>query len=138
MTLKWPNDLMRGNDKLGGILTEASDGLVVAGWGANLHWPGSPAGRGAVFSSDPGPASAAVIANRWAEELLALLSSRPHDWPYEEYRRRCSTIGQEVTWVPDGRGRAVDVSREGGLVVATSLGHVTLVSGAVSEVRHHS
>ena len=136
VTLKWPNDLMRGNDKLGGILTEASGGLVVVGWGANLHWPESPVGRGAVFSGDPGPASAAGIASRWAEELLSLLSSRPHDWPYDEYRRRCSTIGQEVKWVPDGRGRAMDVSRDGGLVVATSRGRVTLVSGAVSEVRH--
>ena len=137
MTLKWPNDLMRGDDKLGGILTEASGGLVVVGWGANLHWPGPPAGRGAIFPSDPGPAAAAGIASRWTEELLALLSSPPEDWPYGEYRRLCSTIGQEVTWMPDGRGRAVDVSRQGGLVVATSGGHVTLVSGAVSEVRHH-
>ena len=137
VTLKWPNDLMRGDDKLGGILTEASAGLVVVGWGANLHWPESPVGRGAIFSSDPGPGAATGIATRWTEELLALLSSPPQDWPYDEYRRLCSTVGQEVTWVPDGRGRAVDVSRVGGLVVATPRGHVTLVSGAVSEVRHH-
>lgn len=136
ITLKWPNDLMKGNHKLGGILTEASGGLVVVGWGANLHWPDPPIGRGALFSSDPGPDAAAEFAGRWAEELIGLVSATSQDWPYDEYRRLCSTIGQEVTWVPDGKGRAVDVSREGGLVVATSRGHVTLVSGAVSEVRH--
>ena len=137
MTLKWPNDLMRGNAKLGGILTEASGGLVVVGWGANLHWPDPPAGRAAVFMSDPGPGAAAGIANRWAGELTGLLDREPHDWPYDEYRCLCSTIGQEVTWKPDGRGKAVDISSDGGLVVATSHGHVTLVSGAVSEVRHY-
>ena len=138
ITLKWPNDLMRGSDKLGGILTEASGGLVVVGCGANLHWPDPPTGRGAIYSSDPGPAAADGIADRWTQELLALLSYPPQDWPYDEYRRLCSTIGEEVTWAPDGRGRAVDVSRQGGLVVATSRGYMTLISGEVSEVRRHS
>ena len=137
VTLKWPNDLMRGDEKLGGILTEASGGLVVVGWGANLHWPDPPARRGHVFTSDPGPDAAVEIASRWAQELLGLLSSEPRDWPYEEYSRLCSTLGREVTWVPDGRGRAAGISRDGGLVVATCRGHVTLVSGTVSEVRHH-
>lgn len=135
LTLKWPNDLMRGDRKLGGILTEAADGLVVVGWGANLHWPGSPAGSGAVFPNDPGSARAAGIADRWAAEVLGLLSRTPQDWPYHEYRRLCSTIGREVTWIPDGKGKAVDVSPHGGLVVSTPQGRITLVSGAVSEVR---
>ena len=138
ITLKWPNDLMRGEDKLGGILTEASGGLVVVGWGANLHWPDPPVGRGAVYRSDPGPDAALGIARRWAEDLLGLVAGDPDEWPYDDYRHRCSTIGREVTWNPNGRGRAVDISHEGGLVVATPDGRVTLVSGAVSEVRHHS
>ena len=138
LTLKWPNDLMRGEDKLGGILTEASGELVVAGWGANLHWPDSPVGMGAVYMRDPGPDAAAGIASRWAEDLLGLAAGGPDGWPRDEYRRRCSTIGREVTWNPGGRGRAVDISPEGGLVVATPGGRVTLVSGTVSEVRHHT
>lgn len=137
ITLKWPNDLMRGEDKLGGILTEASGGLVV-GWGANLHWPDAPVGTGAVYRSDPGPDAALGIACRWAEDLLGLVAGSPEEWPYDDYRRRCSTIGREVTWTPNGRGRAVDISQDGGLVVATPGGRVTLVSGAVSEVRHHN
>ncbi len=34
--LKWPNDLMLGNAKLGGILLERSGDRVVAGFGVNL------------------------------------------------------------------------------------------------------
>ena len=135
LTLKWPNDLMKGDAKVGGILTEASAGLVVVGWGANLHWPDPPVGWGAVFAGDPGSAAAAEIAGRWAGELLEGMSSCPQGWPRDDYRRLCSTIGKEVIWVPHGRGKAVDISREGGLVVATSRGHTTLVSGEVSEVR---
>lgn len=136
LSLKWPNDLMKGDDKLGGILTEASGGSVIVGWGANLHWPDPPAGRGAVYPSDPGPDVAQGIAGRWADGLLGLMAGGPDGWPYHDYRRRCSTLGREVTWNPNGRGRAVDISPEGGLVVATTAGRITLFSGAVSEVRH--
>ncbi|MDE0169378.1 MAG: biotin--[acetyl-CoA-carboxylase] ligase [bacterium] len=137
LTLKWPNDLMKGDDKLGGILTEASGGSVIVGWGANLHWPDAPSGRDAVYPSDPGPDAALGIAGRWAAGLLEFMASGPQDWPYHDYRRRCSTLGREITWNPNGRGRAVDISPEGGLVVATPAGRITLVSGSVSEVRRH-
>lgn len=36
LTLKWPNDLMRGRAKLAGILLERSGDRVVAGFGVNL------------------------------------------------------------------------------------------------------
>ena len=137
LTLKWPNDLMRGADKLGGILTEASGGLAVVGWGFNLYWPDPPPGRGALFGNDPGPGFAEVLARRWAGHLLEMLSGEAADWPRGEYRRRCSTLGQEITWAPDGKGKAVDVTPEGGLLVETDRGPAALTSGAVSEVRHH-
>jgi len=135
LTLKWPNDLMRGPLKVGGLLTEASGDAVVAGWGANLFWPDAPEGTGAVFDSDPGPEAGVEIAERWVEEFLLLLAGEPADWPGEEYRRRCSTIGRVVTWVPDGTGTAVDISPDGGLVVETDSGPLTLTSAAVSELR---
>ncbi len=136
LALKWPNDLMKGDGKLGGILTEASGEVVVIGWGANLYWPDPPTGRKALFRRDPGSEAAVGIAEQWARELLGLLARPALAWPHDEYRARCSTIGREITWHPDGRGRVVDVSSAGGLVVSTSGGLVTLRSGAVSEVRH--
>ena len=135
ITLKWPNDLMRGPLKMGGLLTEASGDTVVAGWGANLFWPGAPGGTGALLDSDPGPDAGVEIAERWAGEFLSLLACEPGEWPREEYRRRCSTLGRPVTWVPDGIGTAVDISPDGGLVVETASGRRTLTSAAVTEVR---
>ena len=135
LALKWPNDLMSGPLKLGGLLTEASGDTVVAGWGANLFWPDAPEGTGALFDADPGPEAGVEIAQRWVEEFLLLLAGEPDDWPRDEYRRRCSTLGRAVTWVPDGIGTAVDVSMDGGLVVETDTGLRTLTSAAVTELR---
>ena len=53
--LKWPNDLMRGEAKVGGILTERFGAVVVAGLGVNLFWPDPPRGAGALHADDPGP-----------------------------------------------------------------------------------
>ena len=36
LMLKWPNDLLLGNDKLAGILLERSGDRIVAGFGVNL------------------------------------------------------------------------------------------------------
>lgn len=135
LTLKWPNDLMRGPLKLGGLLTEALGDAVVAGWGVNLFWPDAPEATGALFDSDPGPEAGAEIAERWVEEFLALVAGEPGDWPRDEYRRRCSTLGRPVTWVPAGKGTATDISPDGGLVVETGTGRRTLISAAVSELR---
>ena len=137
LTLKWPNDLMRGPLKLGGLLTEASGDRVVAGWGANLFWPDAPEDTGALYDADPGPEVGVEIAERWAEEFLVLVAGEPGGWPHDEYRRRCSTLGREVTWIPDGTGTAVDISPDGGLVVETDTGRRTLTSAAVAELRDH-
>ncbi len=136
LSLKWPNDVMRGPSKLGGILTEARGPRVVVGWGANLYWPDPPAGRGALYPTDPGPSQAVLIADRWAHQFLRLVAAPHHTWPRQEYRLSCSTLGRQVRWQPAGAGRAVDVSEEGGLVVETPQGRVTLMSGEVYEIRH--
>ena len=133
--LKWPNDVVRSECKLGGILTEVSDGTVVIGWGANLYWPDPPEGVGAVFDSIPLGSNAVRIAQNWTEELLALVELGPQEWPHEEYRQCCATLGRTITWEPDGEGRAVDVDASGALAVDTHSGLVHLTAGAVREVR---
>lgn len=133
--LKWPNDLMRGDRKVGGILVEAADGVVVAGCGLNLWWPGAPDGYGAAYEDDPGSGSVLETAKAWAEEMLALVSLGPGQWPREEYRHRSVTLGRDITWSPDGAGRAIDVAADGGLVVVTHEGRITLHAGEIRHVR---
>src|SRR5947208_2273673 len=41
--LKWPNDLLVGDRKLGGVLAEAEGAAIVVGLGLNVNWPaGAP------------------------------------------------------------------------------------------------
>jgi BirA family biotin operon repressor/biotin-[acetyl-CoA-carboxylase] ligase len=88
--LKWPNDLLRGDAKLGGILCELRTGSggpfhVVAGVGLNVRLPaaaraavaGSPDGPGALPPAsldDQGPAPArTLLAARLLDALAAAL-----------------------------------------------------------------
>jgi len=135
VSLKWPNDVVRDDDKIGGILVEASDGLVVAGLGLNLWWPDPPPGVGAVFAADPGRSRGPQIAEAWAIAFLDLMQSPADEWPRDEFRRRCVTIGRTIAWEPNGTGVAVDVDTGGGLIVDHPGGREVLTAGAVRHVR---
>lgn len=133
LTLKWPNDMIAGGGKAGGILVERSSQVVVVGMGVNLWWPDAPVGVSSLRDTDPGDEAHAPIAGLWAAELLALVGAE--GWPLEEYRRLCETVGREITWDPDGTGRAVDIDPSGGLIVEMDGRREVITSGAVSHVR---
>lgn len=135
VSLKWPNDLVVGDAKAGGILTEATDEMVVVGLGLNVAWSEPPAGMVGLHRSDPGVEHARRVAERWAEALLHRLESGPDRWGREAYLARCATVGRTVTWEPAGRGRAIDVTDDGALVVEDDDGTRELHSGVVREVR---
>lgn len=133
--LKWPNDLMSGTAKLGGLLVESSNGLTLTGIGLNLWWPDAPAGWSALFDDDPGDEVGPQLIRRWATRFFELVDMGPDAWPIDRYRIRCLTIGRQISWDPDGRGRAVDIAPDGALVVETIDGLLHLRSGAVRHVR---
>lgn len=133
--LKWPNDLVRGAEKLGGILVERSEDTVVVGVGVNLWWPGAPDGYGAIFGEDPGSIAHLEIAESWAVEFLRRVAGDATEWGRDEYRAVCSTVGQVITWEPGGSGTAIDVDHDGALLVETNAGIERIASGAVREVR---
>lgn len=133
--LKWPNDLMADGGKAGGVLVEGSDDLLVVGLGLNLWWPDPPEGFVGLHADDPGSGRGIRVAERWASELLSLVAGGWESWPRDEFRSRCVTVGREITWLPEGRGTAVDVAPDGSLVVETGGETVLLRSGAVRHVR---
>ncbi len=131
--LKWPNDLVTGRGKVGGILVEASGGVVVAGIGANLYWSEPPEGSAALLEDDPGPDLGEDIGVAWSADFLRRVERGPERWGRAEYVAVCATLGRDITWEPDGQGRAVDIAEDGALLVETSRGVVSLVA---TEVRH--
>lgn len=131
--LKWPNDVMKGEKKVGGILVERSDRGVVAGLGLNLFWAEPPEGVRAVFDQDPGGEAHREIGAMWVAELMAQVES--DGWPADEYREACSTLGRSITWEPNGEGIAAGISESGALLVKTVSGIDEIHAGAVRHVR---
>ncbi|NND02647.1 MAG: biotin--[acetyl-CoA-carboxylase] ligase, partial [Acidimicrobiia bacterium] len=133
--LKWPNDVLIGASKAGGVLSELKEGVLVVGAGINLWWPDAPVGASALVEDDPGEGVAAEIAAAWAERMLVAIADLPNSFDRMRYSELCSTIGMDISWRPDGLGRAIAVDQDGALVVATSDGSIVLRSDEVSHVR---
>jgi BirA family biotin operon repressor/biotin-[acetyl-CoA-carboxylase] ligase len=133
--LKWPNDLVVGDLKVGGLLAEADPGLVVIGLGVNLFWPDPIEGAAGLLGSDPGPTEPRRVARSWAEHLLSVADGDAGNWGHHAYAAVCVTLGRRVTWEPSGRGLAVAVTADGGLEVETDAGPAVLRSGEVHTLR---
>ncbi|MGF1618285.1 MAG: biotin--[acetyl-CoA-carboxylase] ligase [Acidimicrobiia bacterium] len=133
--LKWPNDVMKAETKVGGILVERSDRVVVAGLGLNLFWAEAPEGVGAVLDQDPGGEAHREIGALWVAELMAQIEAE--GWSVDEYRKACATLGRSITWEPNGEGIAEGISESGALLVKTVSGIEEIHAGAVRHVRAH-
>jgi len=133
IALKWPNDVTRLEQKIGGILVERSEGKAVAGLGVNLSWSEPSEGAGALFEDDPGDVAYRELGALWVAEFLSLVDS--DGWAIDEYRAMCSTLGREITWEPNGAGIAAAISDSGALLVETPRGIEEVHAGAVRHVR---
>ncbi len=129
--LKWPNDVLVGDRKLGGILVELHDGAVVAGVGLNVSLR---ADELPVPTATSLALAGATHSDR--DPLLRALLRRLADWygrwrdaggdPVacglrDTYLLHCATIGRQVRLdLPGGRsvtGTAGDIDRDGRIVV---------------------
>ncbi len=133
-SLKWPNDVLAAELKVGGILVERNSDVIVVGLGLNLWWPNAPSTMGALFEDDPGEDRHAEIGALWGAELMRIVDGPV--WPIDEYRSACVTLGADIGWEPDHVGRAVDVAEDGGLIVDRGGETETVFSGEVRHLRH--
>lgn len=110
--LKWPNDVLVGQDKVGGILAEVVVGAVVVGLGLNVRWATQlPPGAAHL---GPGVSRAGLL-RAWVTGLDRTADLLPR------YRQRCATLGRTVRVELPGavvEGRADEVADDGCLVVA--------------------
>ena len=155
-TLKWPNDILVGERKLGGILAERAGAAVVVGVGINVWQTRADLPPDAAATSLALAAGAEVTGRGLRERLLASLldelGRRYESWRDQaspgdadacglrrEYVRRCATLGREVTVTMPGTepvtGTATGVDRAGRLEVSTTGGTVAVTAGDVVHVR---
>ena len=148
--IKWTNDLVFGQRKLGGILTELSlnaGGAVnyaIVGIGINcLHTQSDfpeelrdMAGSLSMITAAPVDTAQVAAAMIRALEAMshALLSEKAA--VMERYRSDCVTLGKEVSvhrFDEVRHGTAIGVDEDGGLTVRFCDGHVeTVAAGEVS------
>ncbi len=134
-TIRWPNDLLLGDKKVAGILTESamdrgSVSYVIVGIGLNVN------GHRADL---PHIATSLAIASHHPVDRLDVLRTllQTWEWWYDRWRRqgfdpvrhafaeRCMTLGQTVRLQIRGQsriGHAVRLDEEGGLVVRWDSG----------------
>ena len=142
--LKWPNDLLAGDRKLGGVLAETTGNLtaVVVGLGLNVHPPADRPDDIARLAADLDAVGGRRVARAdLLDALLVELARRYEDLGAvaDEYRRRCVTVGQRVqVTLLDGSltGTAVGIADDGSLLVDDGgPSPVVVTAGDVSHVR---
>jgi BirA family transcriptional regulator, biotin operon repressor / biotin---[acetyl-CoA-carboxylase] ligase len=140
--LKWPNDLLLGDDlaKAGGILAQADGDAVVVGIGVNVTTQRAELPPGATSLA----AEAAECTDRdpLLRAILRSLGELHRGWdgrPLPDYAAACDTIGREVrVRLPDGTavvGTATGLDDSGRLIVRTPDGDRPVSAGDVTRVR---
>ena len=133
ISLKWPNDIVLNNLKVGGILVEKSENNICIGMGINYFWekPEIP-GAGSIFTKKQDDALINLHAEKWASDVLSSLVEKNFD--LSRYKQKLQTLGKIVEY-PEGRGWAEDINEDGSLKIKTTDGeYINLTSPLISEV----
>ena len=133
LSLKWPNDIVLNNLKVGGILVEKSENNICIGMGINYFWdkPEVP-GAGSIFTKKQEYALINLHAEKWANSLLVSLYKKNFD--LVKYKQKLQTLGKIVEY-PEGRGWAEDINEDGSLKIKSTDGeYINLTSPLISEV----
>jgi BirA family transcriptional regulator, biotin operon repressor / biotin---[acetyl-CoA-carboxylase] ligase len=147
--LKWPNDVLVGDRKVGGILAEVVAGAVVVGIGLNVslradELPVPTATSLALAGSavvDREPVLRAVLRDleRRYADLTRAAGDAGASGLAADYRGVCATLGRDVRVELPGaqvlEGRAVDVDADGRLVLEAAGRRRTVAAGDVVHLR---
>jgi BirA family biotin operon repressor/biotin-[acetyl-CoA-carboxylase] ligase len=145
---KWPNDLMAGGKKLGGILTEASvEGdrvaFVVIGTGVNVtqraeDFPGELRGIATSIAREGSDATVEAILGSYLAALRRLYGQGGEgiaERALDPYRALCVTIGRRVRAATSEGGTVEGVARavgdRGELLIETTNGRQAVQFGEV-------
>jgi len=147
VAVKWPNDLVVDDRKLGGLLAEVAGDAVVVGLGLNVTTRRGELPRADATSlalegadaTDRQPLLLAILRAVGASYGEWLRSGGETEPLRSAYRPRCATIGRPVrVELPGGasvEGVAVDIDDDGRLVVDTHGRRESFSAGDVVHLR---
>ncbi len=145
--IKWPNDIVIGSKKVCGILTEATvaqDGTncIICGIGINVNTTKfsdelSEKGTSLLIETGKKHSREKIIADviNEFEPLYSRFIEEGFSPFLDEYRSLCSTINRDVSVLYKNTaisGTAIDVDKDGRLVVKTDNDTITVTAGEVS------
>ncbi|MBI5155561.1 biotin--[acetyl-CoA-carboxylase] ligase, partial [Candidatus Poribacteria bacterium] len=146
--VKWPNDLLAGGAKIGGILCETAAGALAVGVGINLTQSEEELPRR--LETEPQATSVRLQLGArspgWQSAALTLMSAflenfeHPADagWLLSRYRSRCVSLGTSVAF-NDSRcgqvvGVAIGIDDTGALRVETGSQGTRAVTAAIEGI----
>ena len=130
--LKWPNDMVVGEKKVGGILVESADAVALVGVGINL--------ANAPIATATSVRAQGVMLDRCLllGEIMEDFAREPRCALLDAYRELSTTLGRTVRIEQRSRtivGQAIDVDDMGQLVVATEHERCVISSGECVHLR---
>ena len=134
LQLKWPNDIVFNDSKVGGVLVEEKENKICIGMGINYFWdtPELP-NAASLYEEKIDNETINQDATTWAEHTLDTIQNNSFD--FDEYKSQLTTLGRLIEY-PEGRGWARDIAKDGSLVVETISGEmINLTSPLISEVK---
>ncbi|MCL2639306.1 MAG: biotin--[acetyl-CoA-carboxylase] ligase [Phycisphaerales bacterium] len=136
--IKWPNDLLINNRKLGGVLIEKRQNNIVIGIGVNViqspaDFPPDIAKRAASIYQETGTQMDRLRLIADLMQHLNDLCTRtiPDEHWLSEWKSRCKMFATRITAIHAGRritGEVVDVDPLKGLVIRTETGSMLFLS----------
>ena len=131
--LKWPNDLIVNDLKVGGVLVECVGEKICIGIGINYFWKNTTVpNAGALFNEVQEDKSIKDHAIKWAEKVYESVTK--NSFSLERYKAKLQTLGKVVEY-PEGRGWAEDINENGSLRIKPTEGEIiNLTSPLISEV----
>jgi BirA family biotin operon repressor/biotin-[acetyl-CoA-carboxylase] ligase len=138
-SIKWPNDVILGERKVTGILSEHDEGVVCLGVGTNVNvaaFPADIAGSAISLSLQEGREFSRLRILRDFLDRFDLLYRELPDKVPGEFRRWCGTLGASIRVTLPERtleGRALDIDSSGALIMES--GEV-ISAGDVVHLRH--
>ena len=141
--IKWPNDVLVGERKLAGVLTETAttggelDWVIVGiGLNANVDPADLPGEDPTSLRAELGPVDRRQLAQRIIERTHELAGAPAEILP--AWRGLADTLGRRVRVETDSEtivGEAVDVIFPGALIVETPRGRRTVATGECEHLR---
>jgi BirA family biotin operon repressor/biotin-[acetyl-CoA-carboxylase] ligase len=151
--IKWPNDILIGGKKVGGVLVEFEKGLnkqpiFLIGIGINVNlteedFPGQtrlPATSLAIENKEP--INRIFLARALLQDIdkwYSILKNDHYRYITDRWREYCVTIGEKLTITDYGKeytGKVIDISNNGGLMMKLENGEIKIFRGEHATIKY--